>query len=710
MPSKSVREMSRRERRHYSLSARTFRSLMLVMLIISVAAIVFGFLLFTATVNREYRTEAWHLSKMAVDRLDKRAIRREAEDMLAVYDSLTPEEIDRHEMPAVGFTQLAEFGELQRILSELREEGGAKAAFVAVLEPETRRRIMLIDSDDNPDTFLAPGSWTTYRPNDVTALINGDKAGALDRYYGVNPMPSVITRYPEYGYRCTAATELFELDGRHVMAFVDLDMNPAARASRIFLLQYVSILLAVVVIAALLAIRSMRKNVVDPINALAEAAAAYTRDRVDDHRSGGHFSKVHITTGDEIENLSLTMKDMEQELGDYVATLTRVTGEKERIGAELGIASRIQEGMIPSIFPAFPERREFDIFASMHTAKEVGGDFYDFFLIDDDHLAIVMADVSGKGVPAALFMMASKILIKNYAYIEQTSPARILELVNHQICQSNSAEMFVTTWLGIVEISTGRMKAANAGHEYPVIRRAKGAYQLYRDVHGFVLGGVDGMRYREYELQLSPGDELFLYTDGVTEATNEAHELFGTARMLAALNSAEHAADGVLDAVKSHLDGFVGAAEQFDDITMLCFRYLGSPMKKRTIDAKVDNLQEVLDFIDAELEQADCPMKAQMQIDIAVEEIFVNIAKYAYAPGEGKAVIGILAEPGRAEITFADSGMPYDPLAREDPDITLAAEDRDIGGLGIFMVKKTMDDMRYKYEDGQNLLTLVKTF
>ena len=710
MPSKSVREMSRRERRHYSLSARTFRSLILVSLIISLAAILFGFLLFTATVNREYRTEAWHLSKMAVDRLDKRAIRREAEDMLAVYDSLTPEEIDRHEMPPVGFTQLAEFGELQRILAELREEGGAKAAFVAVLEPETRRRIMLIDSDDNPDTFLPPGSWTTYRPGDMSALIHGDKTGALDRYYDVDPMPSVITRYPEYGYRCTAATELFELDGRHVMVLVDLDMNPAARASRIFLLQYVALLLTAAIVTALLAIRSMKKNVVDPINALAEAAAGYTSDRADDHRTGGRFSKLSITTGDEIENLSLAMKDMEQELGDYVATLTRVTGEKERIGAELSIASQIQEGMIPSIFPAFPERREFDIFASMHTAKEVGGDFYDFFLIDDDHLAIVMADVSGKGVPAALFMMASKILINNYANIEQTSPARVLEQVNHQICQNNPAEMFVTTWLGIVELSTGRMKAANAGHEYPVIRRANGAYQLYRDVHGFVLGGMDGVRYKEYELQLAPGDELFLYTDGVTEATNEALELFGTERMLAALNGARHAADGVLDAVKTHLDDFVGAAEQFDDITMLCFRYLGSIMKKRTIDAKVDNLQQVLEFVDAELESVDCPMKAQMQIDIAVEEIFVNIARYAYAPGEGHAVIGILAEPGRAEITFADSGMPYDPLAREDPDVTLSAEEREIGGLGIFMVKKTMDDMRYEYTDGQNLLTLVKTF
>ena len=709
MPSKSVREMSLRERRHYSLSARTFRSVILVSLIISLAAIVFGFLLFSATVNREYRSEAWHLSKTAVDRLDKRALRRETEDMLAVYDSLPPEELEKNDPPPVGYTQLGEFGEIQRILAELRDEGGAIAAYIAVVDPETNRMIMVADSDDNPETYCPPGMWFDYTPEQISAFVNSDATGALDSYYNVPPMPSIAYRTEDYGYRCTAGTELFELDGRHAMVFVDLDMNQATQAGRIFLLQYIGLVALVAIAAALLAIRSMKKNVVDPINRLAEAAEAYTHDRIDEHRTGGHFSKVSITTGDEIENLSLAMKDMEQELGDYVATLTRVTGEKERIGAELNIASQIQEGMIPSIFPAFPERREFDIYATMHTAKEVGGDFYDFFLIDDDHLAIVMADVSGKGVPAALFMMASKILIKNYAYVEQKSPAHILELVNHQICQNNPAEMFVTAWLGIVELSTGRMKAANAGHEYPVIRRGE-TYQLLRDVHGFVLGGMDGVRYREYELQLAPGEELFLFTDGVTEATSAAGELFGTERMIAALNASQHTADGVLETVKAHLDAFVGEAEQFDDITMLCFRYLGSAVVKRTIEAKLENLEEVLGFVDAELEKVDCPMKAQMQIDIAVEEIFVNIARYAYAPGEGYAVIGVLAEPGRAEITFADNGMPYDPLAREDPDVSLSAEEREIGGLGIYMVKKTMDVMRYEYSDGQNLLTLVKTF
>ena len=710
MPSKSVREMTDGERLRHSLSARTFRSLILVSLIISAAAILFGYLLFNATVNREFRSEAWHLSKTAVDRLDKRAIRRETETVLALYDSLTPEELEKNDPPPVGYTQLGEFGEIQRILTELREEGGTIAAYIAVIDPETNRMIMVADSDDNPETYCPPGMWFDYTPEQISAFVNSDATGALDGYYNVPPMPSIAYRTDDYGYRCTAGTELFELDGRHAMVFVDLDMNQATQAGRIFLLQYIGLVALVAIAAALLAIRSMKKNVVDPINQLAEAAEAYTHDRIDEHRTEGHFSKLNITTGDEIENLSLTMKDMEQELGDYITTLTRVTGEKERLGAELNIASQIQEGMIPSIFPAFPERREFDIFASMHTAKEVGGDFYDFFLIDDDHLAIVMADVSGKGVPAALFMMASKILIKNYAYIDQSSPARVLELVNHQICQNNPAEMFVTTWLGIVELSTGRMKAVNAGHEYPVVRRAGGDYQILRDVHGFVLGGVDGMRYKEYELLFAPGDELFLYTDGVTEASNLSRELFGSNRMVEALNASSRAADGVLETVKSRLDEFVGEAEQFDDITMLCFRYLGSAVRKRTIDAKVENLPDVLAFIDAELEKVDCPMKAQMQIDIAVEEIFVNIANYAYTPGEGRAVIGILAEPGRAEITFADTGMPYDPLAREDPDITLSAEERDVGGLGVYMVKQTMDDVHYEYRDGRNHLTLIKTF
>lgn len=246
--------------------------------------------------------------------------------------------------------------------------------------------------------------------------------------------------------------------------------------------------------------------------------------------------------------------------------------DKDRIEGELTMATQIQANMLPNLFPAFPERPEFDIYASMTPAKEVGGDFYDFFLVDDDHLALVMADVSGKGVPAALFMMGAKILLKN-STLYGHSPKDVFRQVNNQLCENNKAEMFVTVWLGIYEISTGKVTAANAGHEYPAIRRAGGAFELFKDKHDFVLGAMEDLPYNEYEIQLNPGDTLFVYTDGVAEATNSEEELLGTERMLEALNRRKEAAprellEGMLEDVRV----FTGEAPQFDDVTMLALK------------------------------------------------------------------------------------------------------------------------------------------
>jgi len=246
-----------------------------------------------------------------------------------------------------------------------------------------------------------------------------------------------------------------------------------------------------------------------------------------------------------------------------------------RIESELTLATRIQADMLPNIFPAFPDRTEFDIYATMNPAKEVGGDFYDFFLVDDDHLCMVMADVSGKGVPAALFMMAAKIILANNA-MSGKSPAQILTDTNAAICSNNREEMFVTVWLGILEISTGRLVAANAGHEYPAIRQPNGEYELLKDKHGFVIGGMDGIKYKEYELNLEKGSKIFLYTDGVPEATDRNNELFGMKRMLQALNKNPDAApEQVMREIRAAVDEFVDQAEQFDDLTMLCLEYNG---------------------------------------------------------------------------------------------------------------------------------------
>ncbi|MBR0235609.1 MAG: PP2C family protein-serine/threonine phosphatase [Clostridia bacterium] len=271
------------------------------------------------------------------------------------------------------------------------------------------------------------------------------------------------------------------------------------------------------------------------------------------------------------------------------AAITRDLTEKyeqqqidaSRIDAELSMATRIQADMLPSIFPAFPERSEFDIYASMKPAKEVGGDFYDFFFIDENTLGIVIADVSGKGVPAALFMMASKILVQNYALMKK-NPSAALEAANNQICQSNREQMFVTVWLGILDLRTGILTASNAGHEYPIIKSPGGKFELYKDKHGFVIGGMEDVKYKEYQIQLEKGSMLFIYTDGVAEASNSEEELFGTDRMLEALNGAEYDAPmDVLGGVNAAVEAFVKDAPQFDDLTMLCLKYNGAENKEQ---------------------------------------------------------------------------------------------------------------------------------
>lgn len=277
----------------------------------------------------------------------------------------------------------------------------------------------------------------------------------------------------------------------------------------------------------------------------------------------------------EIGELAADVTDLAEEIDAYLAEISKITAEKERISAELSLATEIQVSTLPHSFPPFPDRDEFDVYAVMDPAREVGGDFYDFFLIDDDHLGLVMADVSGKGVPAALFMMISKILLKNCAMIGM-SPAAMLSTTNNVLCDNNKAEMFVTVWAGVLEISTGKLIAANAGHEYPAIKTPDGNYELLNDEHGFVVAAMEEMKYKEYELQLDPGSALFLYTDGVPEAMNPDKELFGTDRMIDALNTEPEAeAEQVLRNVRVHVDSFVRDAEQFDDMTMMSIIYKG---------------------------------------------------------------------------------------------------------------------------------------
>ena len=282
-----------------------------------------------------------------------------------------------------------------------------------------------------------------------------------------------------------------------------------------------------------------------------------------------------IKAKNEIGELSSDVTDLAVEIDNYLDEISTITKERERLGAELELASSIQSSQLPNIFPAFPDRKEFDIYATMDPAKAVGGDFYDFFMVDDDHLCMVIADVSGKGIPAALFMMASKIIIGNNAMMGK-SPSKILHDANNSICKHNSEEMFVTVWLGILEISTGRLVSANAGHEYPIIRRKDGLYETLKDSHGFILGGMEGVKYKETEIFLEPGSSVFVYTDGVPEATASDKSMFGNDRLLKALNQEPDAdPETTLKNIRKALNDFVKEAEQFDDVTMMNLLYIG---------------------------------------------------------------------------------------------------------------------------------------
>lgn len=311
----------------------------------------------------------------------------------------------------------------------------------------------------------------------------------------------------------------------------------------------------------------LSKTITGPVKKLMRGVTAIGGGNLD--------TRIEVDGKDEIAELSAAFNKMTGDLKEYIKNLSAVTAEKERIGAELNVATQIQASMLPCLFPAFPSRSEFDIYATMMPAKEVGGDFYDFFLVDEENLAVVIADVSGKGVPAALFMVIAKTLIKNHAQLKQT-PSEVFTRANEQLCESNEAGMFVTAFMGILNLVTGTFTYVNAGHNPPCLRRAGGDFEYLKLRPGFVLAGMEGVRYKEFSITLEKGDMLYLYTDGVTEATDTAGELFSEPRLLESLNSYKDAElSDLLSGVKTDIDAFVKEAPQFDDITMLALTFRG---------------------------------------------------------------------------------------------------------------------------------------
>ena len=425
---------------------------------------------------------------------------------------------------------------------------------------------------------------------------------------------------------------------------------------------------------------------------------------------------AQITEGD----LSVTVDvrsntefaSLSDDINSTVATLKRYIAEAAaRIDKELEYAKQIQLSALPT---NFPKGKDYSIYAQMIAAREVGGDFYDFYQLNDTTVAFLAADVSGKGIPAAMFMMTAKTIIKDLAE-SGIAVNDIFTKANEKLCENNESGMFVTAWMGILDLPTGNIRFANAGHNPPLLKRAGGAFEYLKTRPGFVLAGMEGVRYRAGEMTLQPGDRLFLYTDGVPEATNTENQLYGEDRLLSFMNqNALVEATELLPALKANIDDFVAEAPQFDDITMLMLDYKpekeGESMVSKTFSAKTEDLNEVLGFVEETLEGFECPMKTQTAICVAIEEVFVNVAHYAYPESAGDMTLAIGFDEASRTVTFrmTDRGIPFDPLQKPDPDITLSAEERQIGGLGIFIARKTMDSLGYAYENGENILTLIK--
>lgn len=718
--------MNPQEQKFRSLNARMFRTVVVLAVSIGIAAVAFGFQLYNNSVQREFMNEACQIARMTsyVVRQRQNDFQEIKNNILSIYEKADPsddERLDPAYFAEFDSIKSPEYNELVTALVSTETRYGARCVYIGAYDIEKHRAIYLIDADRDETTYRNPGSFDALGPEDQAeydAYINGYKPKYSDNIFGTDEVfHAYITNDPEYGHNCTGASTLYKDDRYYIIAYADLDMREAVRANRLFIIQFLVLLLTATFMIAGVINKRIKRLVIEPLQQLTEAANNYSRDRKDDRFSANHFDKLDIRTGDELENLSLTMKDMESDINAYIQDLTNVTAEKERINTELDVARDIQNGMIPHTFPAYPDRSEFALYASMEPAKEVGGDFYDFFLIDEDHLALLIADVTGKGVPAALFMMSSKTLLQMAIMKYPSSPSEVLKKVNEEICESNPADMFVTVWLGILEISSGIMKCANGGHEYPMIRREGGAFELFKDSHGTVLGCFPDSEYPEYEIKLNAGDVIFQYTDGATDTINTKEEFFGTDRLVEALNrNPDNIPQEIITEVKYTLEEYSEGASQFDDLTMICLQYLTQGIRaliqqdELEMEADFDKWDKACNFIEKCLANTECTIRDYHNMLIASEEIFTNICKFAYAPGKGKVTIrvSIYKFPMCVHVTFMDHGIPFDPLKKEDPDVTLSAEERQIGGLGLYLVKKLMDDVVYKYSDNTNILTLVK--
>lgn len=531
-----------------SMAVNIIGAIIFLLVILSVIVSVLGFMSFTDAFKKEYSTTTWHIADTATTLING--------DHLDAY--LAGKEQEEYQL-SKGYLE----GYCKRIHVSL-------VYVIQVDRSDYGRFVSIFNLVNNAVDNTSYREWEIGHRRDTT---NDEYRQKYEMLYEKEvPYATVYRTNPGDGIHPHITTMVPVMNSAGDVAAILCVQRPIRElydARRPYLVNVCVSTVFLCLFAALAAASYIKRQFVEPIRRASDEATRFSRENTKGEPLG------RISQFVEISSLAGSIDTMETEMVDYMENLTMVTAEKERIGAELSFARTIQDNSLPNHFPAFPERRDFDIYASMTPAREVGGDFYNFYLLDEDHLAVVIGDVSGKGVPAALFMMVTNILISDRTLMGGT-PGEILTFVNSRICEHNEADMFVTLWLGIIELSTGRIRAANAGHEDAAVCRAGGGFELFKTKHGFVVGVMEGIQYRDFEIELEKGDKLFLYTDGVPEATDNNEKMYTLGRMVDALNeNREKTPAEILDSIHRSVNAFVGDAPQFDDLTMLCFEWKG---------------------------------------------------------------------------------------------------------------------------------------
>ena len=530
-----------------SIAFKSIAAIVLMLVVFSIVICAIGYNGFTEALTDQYTTDAFMAANMATL-------------------MLLPDMIDSYMMD--GGDNFNWYN-VYNLLKETCNSTGVEFIYVIKVDQSDYNHITFVFSTKNSDSIYDefPCGYVRETTNDEY------RQAYRDLYDGTRDGASVVRDSGNLstGRHITVMVPLVEHDGdTAAIICVQVQLSKLEEARSTYVRNVVIVL--IILAAAVIVTQGLYLHAVllSPVRTITAESTRFARKSV---KRREKLTDTIRNKEDEIALLADSIDHMETQIVDNIKRITAITAEKQRISTELDLAARIQKDALPSVFPAFPDRKEFDLYASMDPAKEVGGDYYDFFLVDDDHLCLFIADVSGKGIPAALFMMSTRSVISSNA-MKSLSPAKILFDSNNAVCLRNMQDMFVTVWLGILEISTGKLVASNAGHEFPVIRQPGGKFEVLKDSHSPAIGVMENVKFTDYEIMLGHGSRLFVYTDGVPEATDAGNGMFGMDRLVDSLNGEPEASpEKILKNVRASVDKFVKDAEQFDDLTMLCLEY-----------------------------------------------------------------------------------------------------------------------------------------